>query len=312
MKQIILPVFVVVTMIAIDLSISIAYADNKTTIYKVTKVSPSGKLQLRAWPSPKSRIKVSLPYNAKDLLETGKQRDIGKSRWVQVKWKDNTGWVNSHYLKKTGVLLGKNKAVASRNNKSSNAASATTVAKNVAPSTHNVTKTTKKAPELATTRSNPISQPETNTTPLPLPNEYQGDRYDQTIKPTQQLTIASKTAYSASTPQQKQDSSSWVLNCAGNTPKNWKIKMDVAAQKMFVKLGGNKEFNVPITYRKWAPGGQVRMEIGGGKGRNLVDATLEKTFACNNGLSKTNYSYMVNAAVNRGELLSGCCNPAVK
>lgn len=308
MKQITLPVFVVLTMIALDLSLSIAYANNKTTIFKVAKVSPSGKLQLRAWPSTKSRVKVSLPYNAKDLLETGKQRDIGKSRWVQVKWQDNIGWVNNRYLKKTGVLLSQNKAVASRNNKTTAPAPSATIAKNATPA-----KVTTQNPVIADTRSNPVIQPETNTNAVPLPNEYQGDRYDQTLKPNQ-LTVASKTAYSSRQPsnRQKADSSSWVLNCAGSTPQNWKIKMDVAAQKMFVKLADSKEFNIPITYRKWAPGGQVRMEIGGGKGRNLVDATLEKTFACNNGLSKTNYSYMVNAAVNRGELLSGCCNPAVK
>lgn len=289
MKRMSIPAFFVVALITIDLSISIAYAENesKVKIYKVTKVSPSGKLRLRAWPSTKSRIKATLPHNAYDLVETGKQRTVGKSRWLEVKWQQNIGWVNSRYLMKTGVLLTSttgNKTTASRNNKATGRAN--TVVQN--SKSHN--------------SGNIIS----NTAILPLPYEYRGDRYDQTIKP-EPVTVASKTSYTETI--NKRNNSKWVLNCSGNTPTNWTIKMDVSSKKMFVKLANNKEFNIPITYRKWAPGGQIRMEIGGGKGRNLVDATLEKTFACNNGLSKTNYSYRVNAAVNRGELLSGCCNP---
>lgn len=300
MKGITLPIFIVLAMIAIDLSISITYAKEKVKIYKVTKVSPSGNLRLRAWPSSKSRIKASLPYNAKDLVETGKHRTIGKSQWTQVKWKNQIGWINARYLLKTGVLLrnqNQNNQIASRNSKAitTNTAKLTPQSK-LASTTHGLEKNT-------------ISNTAISDSRLPLPNEYQGDRYDQTLQPTK-MTVASKTSYLAT--QEKQNRSKWILNCAGNSPKNWKIKMDVSAKKMFVKLAGHKEFNVPITYRKWAPGGQVRMEIGGGKGRNLVDATLEKTLACNNGLSKTNYSYMVNAAVNRGELLSGCCNPVAR
>lgn len=293
MKQHVMAVFIVLALISVDLSISIVNAQTKIKIYQVTKVSPSGKLRLRAWPSSKSRIKVSLPYNAKDLVETGKQRDIGKSRWVQVKWQEHTGWVNSHYLEKTGVLLRPEKAIASRNNKA-------------------ISKSHELALNTETSKaavSNTISDITPNSDEH-LPNEYQGDRYDQTLQPVQQVSDTSKMAYSA--PKKKQESSGWVLNCAGNSPKSWKIKMDVAAKTMFVKLADSQEFNIPITYRKWAPGGQVRMEIGGGKGRNLVDATLEKTYACNNGLSKTNSYYRVNAAVNRGELLSGCCNPVAE
>jgi len=294
MNKMSLPVLIVFALITIDLSISIAYADTKVKIYKVNKVSTSGKLHLRAWPSSKSRVKTSLPYNAYDLVETGKQKIVGKSRWIQVTWKENTGWVNSHYLLKTGVLLKSdgalsNKAIASRNNRATNT--------NNAVVTRNPSRNNNSSEIISNTESR-------------LPYEYQGDRYDQTIKPSQ-VTVASKTNYSESitNDRNKRKATKWVLNCAGNTPSNWKIKMDVSSKQMFVKLANNKEFNIPITYRKWAPGGQVRMEIGGGKGRNLVDATLEKTFACNNGLSKTNYSYRVNAAVNRGELLSGCCNP---
>jgi len=78
MHRIILMALIVIALISADISISIVYAQTKIKIYKVTHVSPTGKLRLRAWPSTKSRVKVSLPHNAKDLLETGKERIIGK------------------------------------------------------------------------------------------------------------------------------------------------------------------------------------------------------------------------------------------
>ena len=289
MKRTTLAAFVVVALIGLDISITVAHAQTKYKIYKVTKVSHSGKLQLRAWPSNQSRVKASLPYNAIDLVETGKQVTKGKSRWIQVKWQNKKGWVNARYIKKTGVLV--------RQDHESQAQQV--IAKNSVRNTNS--KIASKPPK---NRNSVVATvPDSNE----LPNEYQGDRYDQTLKEVSPVYVASKIAY---TPKSNgRSSSKWILNCSGSTPKNWKIKMDVADKRLFVKVAGKEEFSVPMTYRKWAPGGQVRMEIGGGKGRNLVDATLEKTHACSNGLNKTNYSYMVNVAVNRGQLLSGCCNP---
>ncbi len=87
MKRLSISAFIVLALISIDASITMAYAkttDNKITIFKVNKVSPSNTLKLRAWPSTKSRIKQRLPYNAKDLTETGKQRVIGSTKWLEV------------------------------------------------------------------------------------------------------------------------------------------------------------------------------------------------------------------------------------
>ncbi len=294
MKRTTLAAFVVIALIGLDASISVSHAQTKVKIYKVTKVSHNGKLRLRAWPSSKSRIKASLPHNAKDLVETGKQVSKKDSRWIQVKWQNKTGWVNARYLKKTGVLVLRD------NNHETKATQA--IAKQTIRIDRNAnSKKISKAQKIVAARveaSTDIQNP---------PNEYQGDRYDQTLKPVTPVHVATKMAYAPK--KDRRHASKWMLSCSGSTPKHWNIKMDVAEKKLFVKLAGQEEFSVPMTYRKWAPGGQVRMEIGGGKGRNLVDATLEKTPACSNGLNKTNYSYMVNVAVNRGQLLSGCCNP---
>lgn len=297
MKRTTLAAFVVFTLIGLDASITVVHAQTKVKIFKVTKVSHSGKLRLRAWPSSKSRVKASLPYNAKDLVETGKQVTKNKSRWVQVTWQNYTGWVNAHYLKKTGVLVRQDQDTPVKQ----------VMAKQTTRTNRNVnSKITSQAKQnIAATIV------DTQTAPQELPNEYQGDRYDQSLKPVAPVHVANHVAKKMAYAPKKngRSASKWMLSCSGSTPKNWNIKMDVAEKKLFVKVAGKKEFSVPMTYRKWAPGGQVRMEIGGGKGRNLVDATLEKTYACNTGLSKKNYSYMVNVAVNRGQLLSGCCNP---
>jgi uncharacterized membrane protein len=292
MKRTTIAAFVVIALIGLDASISVSHAQTKVKIFKVTKVSHSGKLRLRAWPGTKSRVKASLPYNAKDLVATGKQVTKKNSRWVQVKWQNKTGWVNARYLKKTGMLVLRDK--------------------DETQATHVIAKQTIRIDRNANSKKISNAQKivaarmEAQTEMQNPPNEYQGDRYDQTLKPVASVHVASKMAY---TPKRKKGNrSKWMLSCSGSSPKHWNIKMDVAKKKLFVKLAGQEEFSVPMTYRKWAPGGQVRMEIGGGKGRNLVDATLEKTYACNNGLNKTNYSYMVNVAVNRGQLLSGCCN----
>ncbi len=293
MKRTTLAAFVVIALIGLDASISVTHAQTKVKIYKVTKVSQSGKLRLRAWPSTKSRIKASLPHNAKDLVETGKQLSKNNSRWVQVKWQDKTGWVNARYLKKTGVLVLRDK---------DDAKATQVIAKQTIRIDRNAnSKKISKAQKIVAARV------EAQTEMQNPPNEYQGDRYDQTLKTVTPVHVASKMAYSPK--KDRRHTSKWMLSCSGSAPKHWNMKMDVAEKKLYVKLAGQEEFSVPMTYRKWAPGGQVRMEIGGGKGRNLVDATLEKTPACSNGLNKNNYSYMVNVAVNRGQLLSGCCAP---
>ncbi len=278
MKRLSISAFIVFALISIDASITMAYAktnaDKKITIFKVNKVSPSNTLKLRAWPSTKSRIKQRLPYNAKDLTETGKQRVIGSTKWLEVNWRKDKGWVNANYLQKTGVLLRPNQAnsnVASRNNKSINAPQRT-----------------------AKISAAPVKSLNDR------PAEYGGDRYDQ---PTRGAATEMKTAFDIN--EAKQPNAKMLL-CNGENPKLWNIKMNTATRNMQIKFGKNKAFNVPINYHAWATPNEVRMNIGGNQGRNNVEVNLEKTNACYNGLSKTRFTYEVNATVNR-EFYSGCC-----
>jgi len=274
-------VFIVLALILIDASISAPYAATKVTIFKVTNVSQSSKLQLRAWPSPKSRIKKSLPYNAKDLTETGKTRVIGKAKWVEVNWQNTHGWVNGRYLKKTGVLLHaqtKSKKMAS------------------APASRN-TKSTKIVTSSKKTRIQAVISNSSNEN-LP-PQTFAGDRYDQ---PIQLAATETKTAFQSKSLHK-------ILNCAGKTPNPWNIKLNMSNKKMLVKLKNKKTFNVPIKYHEWASTTKIRMNLGGSRGRNIVDVNLERTDACNNGLSRTNFTYEINATINR-QFYSGCCGVA--
>jgi len=283
MKQITLSAFIVVALISIDATVSMAYAQSKVTIYKVTKVSSRNKLQLRAWPSPKSRVKVSLPYNAIDLVETGKKKNLGSSKWLEVSWKNNLGWVNARYLKKTGVLL--------HSKKRSNT--------NIASSSARKARNAKAVVEKSSSR-NVTRKAIERSTPNVMPPQMEGvNRYNQPIQIT---PTEVKTAYSAN----KQKSKGKMLRCIGSSPQPWNIKLDVAGKKMQVKLKNGSAFNLPINYHEWASPNKVRMNIGGNKGRNIVDVNLEKTDACSTGLSRTNYMYEVNATINR-DFFSGCC-----
>lgn len=286
-----LSAFIVLALISIDATISMAYAKSNITIFKVANVSSKNKLRLRAWPSPKSRVKVSLPFNAIDLLETGKQKHLGKSKWIEVTWQNNQGWVNARYLKKTGVLpLSIEKA------QSTAVVSATSGSRNTSKTVTNPVAKTKTTTNHAKEAKKILNNPTPNAMPqMPAENRY--------YQPDKIATREVKTTY---TPNSGADDNDKILRCIGSSPRPWSIKLNTANKRMQVNVKNGQSFNVPIYYHEWASSNKVRMNIGGNKGRNIIDVNLEKTDACSTGLSKTNYRYEVNATINR-DFFSGCC-----
>ncbi|MEH6457602.1 MAG: SH3 domain-containing protein [Cocleimonas sp.] len=270
MKHLSLSALVVAALIMFDATLTMAYAETKVTIFKVTKIAPANTLKMRAWPSTKSKIKVKLPYNAKDLTETGKQRTVSGSKWVEVNWQKKKGWVNARFLKKTGVLLHANK-IASRNPKATIAAS----------------------PSISKVITSPVQSLNDR------PQELAGDRYDQTIDDV----VAEKVSYSES---MKRESKQEILSCNGKKPSYWNIKLDMSNRNIQVKFPQKAGYNVPIKYHAWASANKLRMNIGGTKGRNIIDVNLEKTNACFNDMSKSAFAYEVNATIN-DQYYSGCC-----
>ena len=274
MKHLSLSALVVIALILFDATLTMAYAKSKITIFKVTKVSPQNTLKMRAWPSTKSKIKTKLPYNAKDLTETGKERIISGSKWVEVNWQKNKGWVNARYLQKTGVLLHANK-IASRNPNATASAS---------PSISKV-----------------ISTPAESLNDRP--QELAGDRYDQTLEENMSTPAAERVSYIESA---KRDRNKEILSCNGKNPSYWNIKLDMSNQNIQVKFPQKAGYNVPIKYHAWATPKKLRMNIGGTKGRNIIDVNLKKTNACYNDMTQKALAYEVNATIN-DQYFSGCC-----
>jgi uncharacterized membrane protein len=81
--------------------------------------------------------------------------------------------------------------------------------------------------------------------------------------------------------------------------------MNITGRNMKVKFG-NEQFVSPIYHRAWNKQ-QSRMTISGGKGRNAVNATLDKTNACTDGITQIRYPFAVNAKVGGNKWMRGCC-----
>lgn len=163
-------------LITFDITLSVSYAKTATTLYKVTKVSSNDSLHIRKWPGAKSRITASLPFNAKNIKGTGKRKTVGRSKWLEVKWKNNRGWVNSRFLKRSSLKISAKKK-SSRNKKvvRSRKLSRSTQKRQVS------SRNTRATPIAKSRNRNRRAQAENQmeTPPIEL---FGGDRYDQTIE----------------------------------------------------------------------------------------------------------------------------------
>ena len=278
MKKILLTAVSILAFTSVNTILSTAYADTKIKIFKVNQLTKKQKLKLRAYPSTKSRIKVSLPYNAKDLTETGKKKKVGRTTWRQVNWNKHQGWVKSQYLKKTGMLV----------KKSDTAQPAKESKKVNSGSSRNIVKPAKVI-------STPVIRPEDK------PQSFGGDRYDQPVKMS---ATDIKVAYSERDSQEKR-----VFNCQGSKPQNWNITLDITNNNMRLDMPNRRSFNMPINYHEWESKSKVRMNLGGDKGRNMVDVNLEKTNSCRNDNSRKTFPFEVNATINKS-FFFGCCDMA--
>ncbi|MEE9444318.1 MAG: hypothetical protein V3V19_01495 [Cocleimonas sp.] len=278
MKKTILSTLTVLALLSTNTVISTAYADTKIKIFKVNHLSKKQKLKLRAYPSSKSRIKVSLPHNAKDITETGKKRKVGRTNWRQVNWNKHQGWVKSRYLKKTGMLV-----------KETGTTQSTTASKKaISSSSRNIIKRAKVI-------NTPVIRPEDK------PQSFGGDRYDQPVKMS---ATDIKVAYS-----ERGSGEQRAYNCQGSKPQNWNITLDITNNNMRLDMPNRRSFNMPINYHEWESKNKMRMNLGGDKGRNMVDVNLEKTNSCRNDNSNKTFPFEVNATINKS-FFFGCCDIA--
>ncbi|VAW59385.1 hypothetical protein MNBD_GAMMA08-986 [hydrothermal vent metagenome] len=66
--------------------------------YRVVDVHSNDSLNVRSNAAYKSDVVGALKYDAENIILTGEKIQKGKSLWVEIKYKDITGWVNSRYL----------------------------------------------------------------------------------------------------------------------------------------------------------------------------------------------------------------------
>ncbi len=124
-----------------------------------------------------------------------------------------------------------------------------------------------------------------------------------TPQPTANKTTIQK---AATAPKQKEV----VLACGGSAPF-WNIHMNLTSKKIKVNLEDGKPFTAPLYYRKWTTG-KNEMRVNGGRGRNFVQATLDKTNACSDGLTNIKYPFSITATVGNTKQVNGCCRTISK
>jgi uncharacterized protein YraI len=66
--------------------------------YAVFNISAADALNVRAGPNPSAEIVGTIPPGARGIKVTGAGVKIGRSRWVPIKYKGISGWVNQYYL----------------------------------------------------------------------------------------------------------------------------------------------------------------------------------------------------------------------
>ncbi len=94
---------------------SLAFSAPLLKVYEVTGVKAGDSLNVRAWPSPKSRVVLALPHNAKWVASSRQPIKKGNVNWQQIHWNGVSGWVNTQYLKYDSVST--KKALQRRNHR---------------------------------------------------------------------------------------------------------------------------------------------------------------------------------------------------
>ena len=87
-----------IVLVTCTLPLLLPFSAIANDIYKVTRVGQGNSLNLRAYPSVKSKIQVAIPHNASWIVRRNKQKKIGSSVWSKVVWNKEEGWVNSSFL----------------------------------------------------------------------------------------------------------------------------------------------------------------------------------------------------------------------
>ncbi|MCB1621105.1 MAG: hypothetical protein KDI44_10245 [Thiothrix sp.] len=99
MKQVLVLVAVLLALSLLAPARPALAAPAEARIYSVVHVAPDDKLNMRDRAGVEgSKVVASIPHNAKGILLSGEQQQVGSSTWVKIAWSGQRGWVNKYYL----------------------------------------------------------------------------------------------------------------------------------------------------------------------------------------------------------------------
>lgn len=67
-------------------------------VFQVVNVGKNDSLNMRAWPSAKSKVVATLPYNAKWIASRRAPVTKEGASWREVYWNGTKGWINAKYI----------------------------------------------------------------------------------------------------------------------------------------------------------------------------------------------------------------------
>jgi len=79
-------------------NLSLSSIPKSGQLFEVSDVLEDDVLNLRVAPNTSALILVGIPYNALDVIATGRAQRFDRSLWFEVRFDQITGWVNAHYL----------------------------------------------------------------------------------------------------------------------------------------------------------------------------------------------------------------------
>ena len=277
-----------------------AYAASDDQLYSV-KIKHEKALNLRAWPSNKSKIIIRIAPKSKNILFLGKRKLVAKDSWMKVRWHKQEGWVNAYFLQKQ---LASNKQAVKKTNSIKPA-----VVKNNQIKVKPLKATPKPSVKPAAINRNLPSKKPFVTPLLEKPKfnemERQGDRYRQPSDIPPATNIKTKLIQQPVRAVQRRARSK--LSCRGLKTDKWKLRMNMVSKKVWLKLEDRGVYSLPITFSQWDRNSYKRMTVVAGKGRERIKAVLNRNHLCRRSFLKSRYTYSINATVSRSGLLSGCC-----
>jgi len=267
--------------------------------YSVTHVADNDSLNIRAGAGVGNAVVAAIPFNGSNVQSMGKERAVGKTIWVKVKWQNQEGWVSKHYLQAEQVSVNKPVVVAKTSTITPTAASEPESVKKTLPTTKLV-KVVQESPVVSNI------EPEEKIAPL-LDNDRIADSKVVVASATK-IERVSTTVEHVDIEKNKKEAGKWILQCGDKKPY-WKVELHPKSLEIY---RDKYTKSLPITLKKqhknkWNTA--LKTVVKGKKGSDSLEMTIKYAYSkrCYDTLSSLVVPYKVTTVFN-GETLTGCCH----